>query len=1013
MATKVATVLTLALAVGWLANAGNSTVQFGYWDGAAWVSTFEFRIGERLQPSDRVWVRVYDPDLAASPWVRIHNPSTGDWVEHRLDTAIAGGFRSAASISLIPATGTPSVTDNRLEVNPGDTLYVYYSDPGDATDSSQATATAVLGKVHLYEGQPQPGYRNLVGTFSGLGAINAALTRAGHVAAETLPAMNRPWIVVTPGDYRPVAGTPLNIVVTANLGAVPPPVVVESQVPGAARILNADANAPVIIGQNDVTLRGFTIELDIAAAGAAGAHGVYIAPPAGGRQGIVIENNTIRKIHGTTDRDAIHFSGGNPVTGIIIRGNRIEGTFGTTRTRDGIRFESTPVTNVLIEWNDIVECRDHGVHFANAGPTLQDVRILNNSVVNCDADRDGAGSGVQLNAGSTVRALRIAGNLFQGNEHGVNLQLAAGGSVRDLLVEGNKFLNQRRIADGNTADANLQAGLRVVAAGALTPANFEVRNNTFLGNEAGILFPSNANVRGVVITNNVVQDNDIGIWVRHQDNVIMGNDIVGNVLWGLHALNIGGDPRNMVNARDNWWGHSSGPKHLTRNPAGQGNPVTDHVDFVPFRQGSAVPQGIIELRDAAIPLEAAGTFDIAFTGGNLAELQVGPVSVVTFSDASKIDVTGVTGVSPYQVLAWNYVEAGGTGRLTFTVNLIPGQNPKAGVIARVTVKGTGTAGDTVQMNLSPVPVDKCVDKNANAITHAVYNGTLTLSAAAPPAQAKGDVNGDRKVDITDAKWAAEAAIGLRTLSAAQFAAADVAPPLGKVDITDARWIAEAAVELRTLALPMPSTTYAGGAATVRMDAGVLEVNGAQVSDVQGRILYNPSAVTITGLSGVNGFEVLAWRDDPAARVVWFAAIRLNGGAAGGILQVRSRGDATALSVGLDVLRGPDGTDVPFGVAAAPALLSVRNTPNPVTDVHTTYFHVQATVAVIAIRVSLFDLAGRLVWDSGWAQNGLAWHLDDLRGRTVANGVYLYQVQVKLQGLETVIASGLQKLAVYR
>lgn len=164
---------------------------------------------------------------------------------------------------------------------------------------------------------------------------------------------------------------------------------------------------------------------------------------------------------------------------------------------------------------------------------------------------------------------------------------------------------------------------------------------------------------------------------------------------------------------------------------------------------------------------------------------------------------------------------------------------------------------------------------------------------------------------------------------------------------------------------------------------------------------------------MNGFEVLAWRDDRAAGVVLFAATRLNGGSSGGVVQVHSRGDAASLSVVLDVLRGPDGRDIPLGTAAAPGLLWVGNTPNPVTDVNTTYFQVKASVPVVEIRVWLYDLAGRLVWDSGWGPNGLAWHLNDLRGATVANGVYLYQVQVKLQGLETVVASGLQKLAVYR
>jgi hypothetical protein len=37
-----------------------------------------------------------------------------------------------------------------------------------------------------------------------------------------------------------------------------------------------------------------------------------------------------------------------------------------------------------------------------------------------------------------------------------------------------------------------------------------------------------------------------------------------------------------VNAENNFWGHSSGPYHAIYNSAGQGNAVTNNVDFQPF-----------------------------------------------------------------------------------------------------------------------------------------------------------------------------------------------------------------------------------------------------------------------------------------------------------------------------------------------------------------------------------------------------------------------------------------------
>jgi hypothetical protein len=61
---------------------------------------------------------------------------------------------------------------------------------------------------------------------------------------------------------------------------------------------------------------------------------------------------------------------------------------------------------------------------------------------------------------------------------------------------------------------------------------------------------------------------------------------------------------------------------------------------------------------------------------------------------------------------------------------------------------------------------------------------------------KGDVNGDGKVDITDALFIAQYTVGLRTLTPTQLAAGDVNCD-GKVDITDALFIAQYTVGLRT------------------------------------------------------------------------------------------------------------------------------------------------------------------------------------------------------------------------
>lgn len=90
-----------------------------------------------------------------------------------------------------------------------------------------------------------------------------------------------------------------------------------------------------------------------------------------------------------------------------------------------------------------------------------------------------------------------------------------------------------------------------------------------------------------------------------------------------------------------------------------------------------------------------------------------------------------------------------------------------------------------------------------------------------------------------------------------------------------------------------------------------------------------------------------------------------------------------------------------------------NRPNPITDVRTTTFDVLGPMAALVteIRVRVFDLSGKLVWAGSAAGDELNWHTDDLSGRHLANGVYLYQVQALVDG--TWVVSELKKLAIYR
>ncbi len=94
-------------------------------------------------------------------------------------------------------------------------------------------------------------------------------------------------------------------------------------------------------------------------------------------------------------------------------------------------------------------------------------------------------------------------------------------------------------------------------------------------------------------------------------------------------------------------------------------------------------------------------------------------------------------------------------------------------------------------------------------------------------------------------------------------------------------------------------------------------------------------------------------------------------------------------------------------AGAPTGLAAESHPNPVTGDATT-FRVSGPLAdaVEEIRVRVVDLSGRTVWEDSTAGGALSWHAGG-----IANGVYLYEVQVKLFGEWTSL--GRQRLLIMR
>ena len=70
-----------------------------------------------------------------------------------------------------------------------------------------------------------------------------------------------------------------------------------------------------------------------------------------------------------------------------------------------------------------------------------------------------------------------------------------------------------------------------------------------------------------------------GVYAQNATPTLVCNDIMNNATLGIHNAS----PSTIINAVNQYWGSSSGPKHATLNPNGQGNGVSDGVTFVPWQ----------------------------------------------------------------------------------------------------------------------------------------------------------------------------------------------------------------------------------------------------------------------------------------------------------------------------------------------------------------------------------------------------------------------------------------------
>ena len=154
----------------------------------------------------------------------------------------------------------------------------------------------------------------------------------------------------------------------------------------------------------------------------------------------------------------------------------------------------------------------------------------------------------------------VQNNLVKNCAIGIDAGLLFGGVIKNNVLENNQYGIRAWFPDGiriegNSISKNSIYGIyfRDDAASA------EVKQNNIFENGAGIFAD---HVTGLTVENNNIYDNGAGAENK------------APVVFGI--------PQPEMDARNNWWGHASGPFHPDKNPIGSGNRISNGIIFVPW-----------------------------------------------------------------------------------------------------------------------------------------------------------------------------------------------------------------------------------------------------------------------------------------------------------------------------------------------------------------------------------------------------------------------------------------------
>jgi hypothetical protein len=283
-----------------------------------------------------------------------------------------------------------------------------------------------------------------------------------------------------------------------------------------------------------------------------------------------------------------------------------------------INYASPKIAGNIIVGNEST-IASGGIHCSDYASPI----IVNNTVRNNIVEVTAGGIGVVFSGSPNIVSNIVSGNLSDDESGGIGFGDGSEPSAIGNFVFSNSSMVTAGIGARNTGgpitdnvifnnSADSAGGIGIQNCSSLISENVIVNNLAAIGTAGGIgMKSSSPAIEYCCIANNT------GEGVGCMDNstpTIHYCDIIDNA--GYALLNVS---TVTIDAENNWWGHASGPYHST-NPSGQGDTVSDYVDFDPWGTYPSCPVTVwyvhpdSTLNSIQTALNACNTNDIVIVG---------------------------------------------------------------------------------------------------------------------------------------------------------------------------------------------------------------------------------------------------------------------------------------------------------------------------------------------------------------------------------------------------------------